>query len=80
MGLWNGIERVITESNDNGELAVICGVYWEENEQDWSIVQFISTATVLSVQFYFYLIYIHRKMEFNSLFTRLNQGKGVGVP
>ena len=51
MGLWNAIERVVTESNDIGWLEVVCIVYWEENEQDWSSLQFVSTATVLMCKF-----------------------------
>ena len=33
-------------------------VNWTENEQDWSSVQFISTATVLSVKIFLSNIYI----------------------
>ena len=46
MGLWHAIERVVTESNDNGWLEVVCSVYWEENEQGWPSLQFVSTASV----------------------------------
>ena len=51
MGLWNAIERVVAESHDNGQLEVACVVYWEENEQDLSSLQFLSTATVLICKF-----------------------------
>ena len=53
MGMWYANERVAAEPYGDGELMVICGVNWTENEQDWSSVQFISTATVLSVKNYF---------------------------
>ena len=56
MGCGIANERVAAETYD---LAVICGVNWTENKQDLSGVQFISTATVLSVNIYFYLIYIY---------------------
>ena len=47
MGMWYAGERVAAEPYDHGELAVICVVNWTENEQDWSSVQFVPTATVL---------------------------------
>ena len=62
MGMWYANERVSAESYDDGELTVICGVNWTENEQDWSSVQFISTATGLSVNIIY--PYIYRKMKF----------------
>ena len=55
MGMWYANERVAAEPYDDGELTVICGVNWTENKQDWSSIQFISTATVLGVTVYFYL-------------------------
>ena len=64
MGMWYDNERVAAEPYDDGELTVICGVNWTENEQDWSGVQFISTATVLSVKLILSNIYIYREMEF----------------
>ena len=38
-------ERVAAETYDDGDLTGLCVVNWIENEQDWSSVQFIPTAT-----------------------------------
>ena len=57
MGMWYASERVAAEPYGNGDLTVICSTYRVENEQDWKGVQFISTATVLIVN---YLCNIYR--------------------
>ena len=69
MGLWHGNERVVAEPHDNGKLAVVCVVYWEENEQDLSSLQFVSAATVLickNILYFIYVIYVG--MEFLSFY------------
>ena len=41
------LTKELLQNHDNGKLAIVCVAYWEDNEQDWSNLQFVSAATVL---------------------------------
>ena len=50
---------VLAIPHDNGKHAFICTCNWTENEQEWTCLQFISTAAVVK---FIYVIYV--ELEF----------------